>query len=284
MRLRNSIGKALLAFAVAALPAGAGVIFDRGLPTANVNAAGSNRSNVNWQTGYYDGSLAGPYVLQGDDFSFTYNALINTITVYEVSNTLIGGGSTSPDSEFNSISLWYGLAGGPLTNSVTLNNAALALAPQVQYFGGLDYQGSNPLDTYAIYALTFNLGGYLAAANTTYAFALDSDPFASNILYLHASNAGLSGSTQQGADDLLRLYSNAVAFPNGPAGPFASAGFCSSDPATFPALDCGNGWNKASDFNVVINGSTPEPSSFVLMGIGAGAMLIGGYRSRKRKL
>jgi len=110
-------------FFVSSGTAFAGLLFDRGLPTVNLNnAAGSDRSNVQWTFGGYAADL---YYLPGDDFKIGGSAdyLVDTIRVWSTSNT--------------DISMWFGEAGGTLSQLISVPSLT-----QVKYIDGSDYQGA----------------------------------------------------------------------------------------------------------------------------------------------
>jgi len=219
-----------LAFAALLLAnqASAALLFDRGLPTANLNnAAGADRSNVAWA--YGDGWVA------GDDFNIDESGsfLVSTIRVWSVkANT--------------GLSLWFGQEGGttftqllnPIVTSVTYPNTTEI------------YQGSSG-NYIQLYQLDFSLNVVLTGG-TTYQYFLDG--FTDGILpFLHASNAALSGSTQDGANNEF-LY-----------------GFVSSGSILNIGVDNsnGNGWDKSSDCNVQVYGSAvPIPGAVWLLGSG----------------
>ena len=234
----------------------AATIFDRGLPdSTNVNdVAGANRSNVTWDFGSASG------VLVGDDFMFSNAGIVDSITVFEVANGT-GAGST-PGSEFNSFTLYYGGVNLLDHSSSVFTSQLVTYQP-----GGENYQGSGG-GFYDIYALTFNGLNFSADANTLYGFALAADPKTGNTLALHASNAALSGTPQQGADNLFSGYD---------ATTLAYLGSCDSGDST----TCGPLWDKSSDINVKIDGTlVPEPASLGLMAIGIGALI---FVARKRR-
>src|SRR5208282_3227099 len=63
------------------------ILFDRGLPTTNLNnAAGALRSNVAWGEGA-TGEVTPPSVSVGEDFTLTTMSLINSITVWVIDKT-----------------------------------------------------------------------------------------------------------------------------------------------------------------------------------------------------
>ena len=82
--------------------------------------------------------------------------------------------------------------------------------------------------------------------------------------FLHASNAALSGSTQQGADGLM-LYLDKTT-------------------GLVTIWDSyGNGWDKSSDFNVQVQGSqVPLPGTVLLLGSGLAGLAF--YRRRRSVL
>ena len=102
--------------------ASADLLFDRGLPTANLNnAAGADRSNVAWGFGYDpDGRW-----LAGDDFMIggAGDYLVDTITIWT---------TTATDT-----SVWFGEEGGDFINYTP---TATTLTT---YSDGSDYQGSS---------------------------------------------------------------------------------------------------------------------------------------------
>jgi hypothetical protein len=234
---------ALLALAaVISFPgiASATLLFDRGLPTANLNNdAGDNRSNVAWA---FPSDANGSW-LAGDDFKLggttSYN--VDTISVWSMSSTG---------------SLWFGSAGGTITN---LGQAALST--KVTYSNGQSYQGYS--GTFRdMYQLDFNVNRVLSGA-TTYQFFLDGPITGTTYAFLHSSNSALSGSRQDGADNLF-LYANVF------NGSVVEVGSMTS---------LGNGWDKASDGNVRVNGSpVPVPAAVWLLGTG----LVGLFGVRRR--
>lgn len=223
------------------------LLVDRGLPTTNLNnAAGSNRSNVAWAD--TDPSS----YMYGDDFTLPNAASayhIDTIRVW-----LVGYDGVSVDDMFNSLSLHLGT-----TASVSLASSSPTATP-VQYVGGLDYQSSSGA-LKQIYQLDFPVS-INASGGQTISFALQgvgkddpSDTYADDYLaFLHASNAALSGSPQEGSDDTLWSWNV-------------------GDGSLDTSWDSnGNGWDKSSDFNVQVEGvAVPEPASIALIGLGLAA-------------
>ncbi len=230
------------------------VFYDRGLPTANLNnAAEGLRSNVAWAYGVDPEA----YWAVGDTFNLgsagTYG--INDFRVWVVGAvpstlTLWGGGTTDPATI------------NPIASTVSVQLAAYNDPAQPLE---TTYQGY--LGPYRnIYQVDFLNLNWTVNGNQDYSFfvtgvAGQTGPF------LHASNAALSGSPQQGSDNQM-LW----------------AGF---DPGITAVADFGvwdsnapNTWDKSSDINVQIFAATPEPGSILLFGtllVGVGAIV------RKRK-
>ena len=216
-------------FATASHEASAGLIFDRGLPTTNLNkAAGANRSNVAWAD---NESTSSPtdYWLPGDDFKITGSGLyhVDTIRVWSTDST--------------GLSLWLGSVGGTISNI----GAPSSVTP-VTYTNGEGYQGNSGAFR-PIYQVDFTLNQNVTAG-TTYQVFLDGpwklyNPDNSSLGYvnafLHASNTAFSGSPQEGADDtFLWLRRNGAgnvgvetwfSGPGGGTSGFPSGGFPNSD-------------------------------------------------------
>ena len=98
-----------------------------------------------------------------------------------------------------------------------------------------------------------------AAGGVLYDFGIGATPGTESSLFLHGSNAALSGSTQDGADGLFLGFT----------GPPYSLAYVIDPTAGEAPL-----WDKGSDINVEIDGSAvPEPATFGLLAISAGALL-----------
>jgi hypothetical protein len=217
-----------------ASPARADLLLDRGLPTANLNnAAGADRSNVSWAFTQY---TSDNYWLVGDTFKNTSSQTwtINSIRLWTVGQTdtaiLRGGidGST------------IGVISGATYASAAPNDL---------------YQGSSG-SYIAMHQVDFAVNITLAAGQT-YDFFLDGSGSQVGIVvpFVHSSNAALSGSPQDGADNSM-LYANVISG-------IVDAGSI----GTWSSL--GDGWDKASDVNVQVFGAVPEPTTLL-----AGALLL----------
>jgi hypothetical protein len=246
------LGACLLCLAAPRLHAQT-LLVNRGLPTANLNnAAGSDRSNVAWEF-VNDPSDLTDYWLVGDNFTNTTSEseYISTIRLWTV-------GDTAPVSP----ALWGGLDGttiGIASTSASITN--------VTYADGSLYQGTSG-SYIPIQQLDFSVNLTLGAGQT-YDFFLDGTPDdPASIPFVHASNAALSGSPQQGADDLM-LFG------------YVTGG--SITPVDMGSWDSnGDGWDKSSDVNVDVFGKLPDPASTAML-LGLALSGLGALRARARR-
>jgi hypothetical protein len=215
------------------------VLVDRGLPTANLNnIAGPDRSNVAWTEGAY--TTSSDYWLIGDTFTNTSSEdwNINTIQLWTVGPTITA-------------TLWGGVEGSTIGIGVVSN--ASSITPTT-YAGGITYQGTSG-SYIPMYQVDFSTNVTLAAGQT-YDFFLDGTGAAYIVPFVSASNAALSGSPQDGADgSMLEAH-------------ILDGSVASSDAWT----SLGNGWDKASDVNVVVSGTVPEPETYAMMLGGLGLL------------
>jgi len=228
-----------------AMNASATLLVDRGLPTDNLNnAAGANRANVAWAFTDYTSS---DYYVVGDTFqntsSQTWN--INKITLWTVGQT-------------DTAILRGGLDGS--TIGVISDATYASAAPDDLYQGT---SGSYITMHQVDFAVNITL-----AAGQVYDFFLDGSGSEAGIVvpFVHASNAALSGSPQDGADNLM-LYAEVTGGVINPG-----------NVGTWTSL--GNGWDKASDVNVQVYGTAvPEPTTMV-----AGALLLLPFGARTLRM
>jgi hypothetical protein len=226
----------------AALPASATLLVDRGLPTDNLNNdAGANRANVSWAFTQY---TSPNYWVVGDTFANTSSQTwsINQITLWTVGET---------DTAI--------LRGGIDGSSIGIASSAYSITPAT-YADGSSYQV--PDGNYAsggMHQIDFAVN-ILLAPGQTYDFFLDGSGSGDGtyVPFVHASNAALSGSPQDGWDNTM-LYANIV---GGILDPTSIGSWSPLDP---PAA-----WDKPSDVNVQVFGTpVPEPTTMI-----AGALLL----------
>lgn len=221
--------------------ASADLLFDRGLPTTNLNnAAGANRSNVLWAD-WESSNTPSEYWVNGDDVVFTNPGTyhIDTVRVWTTSDPTTG------------LSL---LAGSALDNAGRFSSYT---STPVTYSGGSDYQGNSGAFI-QMYQLDFTINEDVTSGK--YYFFLDGPwvPYTGSQggyvnPFLHSSNAARSGSTQQGADDVIQQ----LHIING------------SVIGVDTWQSQGSGWDKNSDANVQVFGTqVPEPATMLLLGLG----------------
>lgn len=245
MRLKH-ITPLLVAATLAVTVHAQTLLVDRGLPTANLNnAAGANRSNVAWSFTPFDWLI-------GDSAVISQTSTLTNIRMWVIESRDF---PTFNYSDTASYQLYLGL-GDVSTSNLAAVSSSLSIS-SVTYSGGATYQGSSG-SFVNLLQLDFSINVLANAGDVLY-FSLGGTGAVNP--YLHASNAGLSGSPQGGADDLLVAWERSN-LPNW--GSFSSAG---------------DGWDKASDINVKIWGTVPEPTTYGVLGA---AVLAGLVALRRR--
>ncbi|MEO7253273.1 MAG: hypothetical protein ABIZ64_03420 [Casimicrobium sp.] len=243
------------------------LVFDRGLPTANLNnTAGANQSNVIWADD--ETPPVTPY-LPGDDFILpgTGPYVVNKIRVWSTDSLglslrggVAGGAIGLISTTFTATSVTY-------TNSQSYQTASGAFLPLYQ----IDFTVNIPLNGGVPYQ--FFLGGpAVADGGNQFRGAR-----------LHASNAALSGSTQTGSNGTFLFLAN-----DGTAKTWNSL----DGTGTLCTPAC-PGWNKVSDGNVqvfaaptqVIAAVTPVPTMTGAGLAGLGLLLAGAgaFVTRRRR-
>ncbi|QJR11028.1 hypothetical protein DSM104443_02099 [Usitatibacter rugosus] len=171
------------------------MIVDRGLPNANLNnAAAANRSNFAWAD--IETLPVTPF-LPGDSFTLPAGGpfAVSTIRVWSLSSV--------------GLSLRGGIAGGPI--AVVSNTYT---ATPVTYANAQTYERSIVGGFLPLFQIDFTVNLPLAGG-TNYQYFLDGPatptlPAGDQVgVFLHASNAALSGSPQQGSDGILLFLDNA---------------------------------------------------------------------------
>lgn len=200
------------------------LVYDRGLPTTNLNnAAIPDRSNIQWSD--IETSPTTPW-LPGDDFTLAGSGpyVVTTIRVWSSNNT--------------GLSLHGGVAGGSMG---LLSNSYTATA--VTYVNSESYQ-QNAGGFLPLYQIDFSVNIPLNGG-VTYQFFLDGPAVSEggsdfSGALLHGSNAALSGSTQQGSDGVFLFLTD-------------TGTVTTWNSLTGAGTYCGcAGWDKVSDGNVQV--------------------------------
>lgn len=245
------------------------LVFDRGLPDTNLNnVSGANRSNVAWgygQSGANDFTTGDDFVLPatGDAANPTWE--VDTIRMWIIAGAA-GDASFSLSQRFLDAELYVGTGGGAVSLAQSgnfiggnaLDNADIVITP-VQYSStpAEDYQTTSgaPAQLWQVDFTNLGLSVNPGELVQFFAFGNAVDP-ANRAWFNHASNAGLSGTTQDGADDLYSFIQI-------------------NDLSNIGSVDSnGNGWDKSSDINVqVFAKAVPAPGPAALAGA-AGLLML----------
>jgi MYXO-CTERM domain-containing protein len=281
--LINKIARAAVMVAcVAATSYGATLYsFDIG-SGSTINATTGTRSNVDWDnTG---GGVAGGGFIYGDPFNTTafvpglsagQQYLVTSISVYAVANLVADNTAALFQSEFSSISLYFGPYADQSSACAAADNCSF---PAVNL--------GAPTITAASYASSANgnaCTGYLASDNVT-CIPFYKITFAVNLLlqggtaYEFAADGALNPSLTGCIGGLCGWYN--LAATGGPNGNIYGwdgldlTGGSSVVPTTAPAN---------TDMNVIINGSvvTPEPATWTLSGLGLAGLAFAAIRRRR---
>ena len=261
----ETLSAALLLGAVAAVPAhvSAGLVVDRGLPTANLNdAAGANRSNISWG-GYQDAN--GAFWFTGDTFVMPdlpagKQWTIDTIRIW---SPAIPVGNTELGDVYDSIALYAGTFEDPRTTALPQRSSGnisgnTSSNPNIQFTrvyynndGVTNYQGN---EDYQVWQVDFTHLGWVVDPLAFIDFGVDA--MGSDFWYNHASNAALSGSPQQGSNGFFsQISADGFTIYDCDSGNPADVDFCP--------------WDKSSDINVQVFANTvPVPGSLALALIG----------------
>lgn len=225
------------------------ILFDRGLPSENVNVEpDAKRSNLRWRGGHRNESF------YGDDFTigeFGEHYVVDHVRTWAV----LGYREEGPDTP-EAVGNWFSqikLLGGEVSEE--------QLA--VRAIGGLDAGSSSPSNpdititqvmypdnrsskyfnfgpTVPIWQIDFHNLNWSVEGGRRYNFSVQGvgrqflDTEYSHAWYNHASNAVLSGTLQQGADDLMSAFSDTGRF--------------------LRIVDGRDMWNKPTDLNIQVFG------------------------------
>ena len=226
---------------------GSTLVVDRGLPAINLNTdAGVLRSNVTWAS-------ESPTGFTGDDFTIGVSG-----ESYVVDSIKVWGAQYNPLSDdIGNIWLYVGKSGSPLalistgaiTGNVNSNSSISHTFVTYPDVGHTDYYVGNSGTHFPICETTFSGLNMLVEGGTKYNFGVRGDGY---LWWNHASNAALSGSPQDGADDKYLEFNTAD---------------LSSVIVHDALLDLTD--NKSSDINVqVFATAVPEPASLGMLALG----------------
>lgn len=249
--------------------ASASLVVDRGLPNANLNlAAGANRSNAAWgfnQNQFFTGD---DFILPGGD-----QWRITSLRVW-----IPAGAFNDPAFQLGDRFSDVALFGGPSIGGVSLLQSG-AFSPnanatdnpnivisQVLYNHLVEttYQTTSGLLA-NLWQVEFTNLDWLVNAGQSLKFGVHGRTIDSNLAWFnHASNAALSGTPQDGSDNLIRVFDRMNLLSGDVLVDTNQVGF----------------WDKSSDINVQVFATPiPEPSSMLLAGLGLAVI---GWGLRRR--
>jgi len=276
MKYARALIAATLAITFAGVAGASSVIFDRGLPTENVNnfvSANPNggynaqRSNIVW-------ARADTTQLIGDTFRVSGgghnpNAIIDSMTFWFVSRPIGGVDSlpalTNPNSQFN---LWVGETSATQLDLAGSGSTAAASATVTEFWydaswttSGLSQQYQRGgQEQFPMYEVTLHNLNYSVTTNTDYYFAvsaMDSNQDLIPYMFLHGANAGNSRDTDpmEGHDNLYRFFDTT-------SGSVVYGGTIDSQAEGH--------WEHPSDINIVLTGTivpVPPAAGLILLGM-----------------
>lgn len=264
------------------------LVVNRPLPVTNINnAAGSNRSNVDWGDWGYDMSgdtLIMPTVSgSNDDWTITHVRMWFDVdpTAYDLNyNQTATSNLTDPGDLFQNINLYWGNGGttdpvsivdsANFTGSLTTDDANVTV--QKTHFANGDGYQTNSGAIVQIYQVDFSGLNISAQSGGNYGFALSGTSKDANGgsygWFNEASNGPLGGSPADSDDDFFRYY-------------YLSDG---SVEGIYNSAAPDGGWDKTSNINIQVwaTQAVPEPSEFGFLAI-AGLGLISAAKKKIRR-
>jgi hypothetical protein len=282
-----SVRFGLLATAVSLLSTAFGstiTVYQNGPPTSNQTGLGTDgtRSDVapiygsipNCPNPTCSGSTTEPFI-SGDQFAAPASTTINSVTVYEVSNTPVGSGpaeaNSNPNNEFSSISLYLG-ADGAAMSLVSSSYTPTEVAQYESIYNTTDYY---------IWKLTFSGLSFAlpATGDGLYDFAINAVPNSTNtfaLLMVDPNDQSAGPAPGQPDGGYLDFFKDA----NGGTAWIAEEQYCpgpgNSAGCTPPSISGFTNPDFVDVFGTVQGTApTPEPGTVGLVGMGLGAALLG---------
>lgn len=243
MNLKHLTYTSALWFALAA-PASAAepqLVFDRGLPQANLNmVSGENRSNIKWSLGP-DGFLGDDFVIGAPGEHW----VIDSIRTWAVPEIAVNSSKHLGDL-FQDVRLYFGttegglspIASGRFTPGTDATDNSNISVTDATAAGAIPYD--NLGTALRVSQLDFANLNRTVDGGTHYRFgvwgmgrAIPGQDSKTYLWFNHASNAAKAATTQDGADNTMLMFGTGGEF----SGTFTSEG---------------NGWDKASDVNIQV--------------------------------